>query len=151
MSEQESGLETFRNRVPQWRLSGLVYFVTWRLMASHPPLAPAERALVASTLKHFHGERYRIYAYVVMDDHVHVLVQPLDEYQLSKILHSWKSFTANQLQRKSPRRGSIWQKDNYTHIIRDEEDFFQKAEYILNNPRKRWPDNREYEWAEYIE
>ena len=78
------------------------------------------------------------------------MVQPKPDHQLSKILHSWKSFTAHQLQRESGRNGSIWQKDSYTHIIRDESDFFKKAEYILNNPTKRWPEISKYRWVEWL-
>ena len=51
---------------------------------------------VESALKHFDGERYRLGHYVVMPNHVHALVRPIQGHTLSEILHSWKSFTANQ-------------------------------------------------------
>ena len=32
--------------------------------------------------------------------------------------------------------GKLWQKSYYEHIIRNEEDFREISEYIINNPRK---------------
>jgi REP element-mobilizing transposase RayT len=142
--------QVFKNRLPQWRLAGYAYSVTWRLHPSQAKLAEAERGIVAEALKYHHGQRYRLYAYVVMDDHVHALVQPLSEYKLSTILHTWKSFTAHRLQRESARQGGIWQKDTHTRIVRGEEELHATARYVLDNPRRRWPGLADYPWAEYI-
>jgi len=147
---KEPELHTFRNRLPQWRLTGSVYLVTWRLSENQAPLAPAERSVVVSAIKHFHDQRYRLLAYVVMDNHVHVLVQPLGEVDLSAVLHSWKSFAANRLQREHRRTGSVWQKDSHTRIIRTEDELYESAAYVLDNPRRRWPETASYEWAEYM-
>jgi len=106
--------------------------------------------LVVSTLLHFNRDRYFVFAYVVMNDHVHVLVKPLGDSDMSKVLKGWKSYTANQLPRRFNRKGSIWQKDSYTHIIRDEEDFITKAEYILTNPQRRWADLQKYDWVVWL-
>jgi len=143
-------LRIFRNHLPQWRLTDAVYFITWDLLPRHGELSAAERSFVASTLRHFHRGRYHIYSYVVMNDHVHVLVRPLGQYEMSKVLQGWKSYTANQLQRRFRRKGSLWQKDSYTHIIRDEEDFITKAEYILTNPQRRWPETADYGWVAWL-
>jgi len=75
---------------------------------------------------------------------------PLGEYSLSSILHSWKSYTANQLQRQYNRRGSIWQKDNHQRIIRDLDELMAKAEYVVGNPEKRWPGTKDYAWVEWF-
>lgn len=101
------------------------------------------------TLLHFRGERYRLFAWVVMNDHVHVLFQPLGDFTRSQIMHSWKSFTANQFQRHFGRHGvgSIWQSEGHDHIIRNEQDLYEKWQYILDNPLKRWPDGKDYKWV----
>jgi REP element-mobilizing transposase RayT len=148
--DRSAFLRRFRNRLPQWRLPGSVYFATWHLHSGQLELAPEERQLVVSALLHFNQDRYYIYAFVVMNDHVHVLLKPLENYDFGKILHSWKSFTANQLQRKHRRIGNVWQKDTRTHIIRDEDDFYTKAEYILTTPHRRWPEIPEYEWVAWL-
>lgn len=50
--------------------------------------------VVLRALLHFDGERYRLHAWAIMLNHVHAVVEPLPGRELSKILHSWKSFTA---------------------------------------------------------
>jgi REP element-mobilizing transposase RayT len=86
----------YRRRLPHWRADEAIYFITWRLSKGQPELAPAERELVMSALRHFEGKRYHLDAFVVMNDHVHVLIAAMEPYRLEDIVHSWKSFTANQ-------------------------------------------------------
>src|SRR5690606_3834240 len=99
--------------LPHFDMPQANYFLTWRVAKTQAELAPAERSLVAGAIKHFAGQRYQLHAWVVMNDHVHVLMSPLHEYTRSQILHSWKSFTANQMQRKHGRLGKIWQDEGF--------------------------------------
>lgn len=148
MSEKpESELWIYRRRMPHRRLIGAVYFVTWRLRATQDELSPPERDLVVSTLKHFNCQRYDLTAYVVMPDHVHVLAKPCDQYLLQDLVHSWKSFTAHKLQRQYGRQGRIWQEDYFDRIMRDEAEFLEKAQYVINNPCKIHPHFQEYPWV----
>jgi REP element-mobilizing transposase RayT len=140
-------ISTYRRRLPLWRMSGAVYFVTWRLHPSQSYLTSEEQEVVTSALKHFDGERYELLAYVVMHNHVHVLVSPKGNHRLQDIVFSWKSFTARVLQRKFRRRYSIWQDEYFDRIVQDEAEFIEKAQYILNNPLKTWPDIQEYKWV----
>ena len=86
-------------------------------------------------------------AYVIMPDHVHLLVRPYDRYLLHDLVHSWKSFTAYTLQRQCGRQGKIWQEDYFDRIIRDEAEFLEKTQYILNNPLKIQLPVSEYPWV----
>jgi putative DNA methylase len=140
-------LTIYGKNPPHWRMDGSTYFVTWRLSRSQPELRPEERSLVTKVMKRFAGMRYRLFAYVVMDDHVHVLTTPLEGLSLQGIIHSWKSYSANRLQRNFGRAGRIWQHRYFDRIIRDECELIEKASYILNNPVKRWPEIKEYEWV----
>ena len=47
-------------------------------------------AIVQGTLLHFDGERYRLLAWVVMPNHVHVLIETLEGFALSDVVQSWK-------------------------------------------------------------
>ena len=67
------------------------------------------------------GKRYVIDCFVVMPNHVHVLFKPLGEHSLVDILHSWKSFTANVLNRKMNREGALWMHESFDTIVRDAE------------------------------
>lgn len=144
---QEEEFYAYRRRLPHWRMEGATYFITWRLDEKQSKLTPDERSLVQAALRHFDGERYELLAYVVMDDHVHALINPLGGHRLQDIVHSWKSFTARVLQRTSGRQGRVWQDEYFDRIVRDEAEYIEKATYILNNPWKRWPGIADYPWV----
>ena len=104
---------------------------------------PAVAACVADNLRHFAGERYRLHAWCVMPNHVHVLVEPLDGRQLRELVHSWKSYTAKAANRLLERTGEFWQAEYYDHLIRDVADYQHAVRYIEQNPVKAglrdWP------------
>ena len=141
------GFHFARRNLPHMGEFGACYMVTWRLHAGQAPLTGAERQLVCDALRHFDKERYWLGAYVVMDDHVHAIVQPRGDRELSSILHAWKSFTANRLQRLHRRTGCVWQDESYDRVIRSPDDLVEKASYILTNPVRRWLDTDEYAYA----
>lgn len=123
-----------------------MYFVTWRLHRSQRWLEPDERTMVTLALRHFDGLRYRLLAYVVMDDHVHVICQPLGHH-LEDVIRSWKSFTAYRMQRESGRSRQVWQNEYHDRIIRNGFELRQKVAYVLNNPIRRWPSAVRYSWV----
>jgi REP element-mobilizing transposase RayT len=137
----------YQRNLPHWRQEGAVYFVTWRLHPTCSSLTPDERTKIVRALQYFENERYQLFAYVVMDDHVHVLLQPAENFQLQQIVHSWKSFTAHQLQRENGRLSAVWQSESFDRIVRDEAEWLEKIQYIMNNPLKRWPEQSEYLWV----
>lgn len=97
---------------------------------------PTIANVVAASLRHFHGERYVLGAYVIMPNHVHVLVTPLGEWNLEQILHSWKSYTANEINRALGRTGEVWRHESFDHIVRNEESLQRFADYIRLNPSR---------------
>ncbi len=140
-------LTIYRRKLPHWRMPGAVYFVTWRLAKHQIILTSDERTIVMNGVKHFENQRYALHSYVVMDDHVHFLLLPLDGFSLHKIVHSWKSVTARTLVKKSGRRPPVWQREYFDRIVRDEDELMQKANYIAANPWNRWPCLPEYPWV----
>jgi len=140
-----SELRIYRRRLPHWRLGDAIYCVTWRLDRGLPELDAVERDVVLSSLLHFHRARYLLYAGVVMNDHVHVLFEALGRFQVEELIHTWKSFTANRLQ-KAHRTGRIWQPEYWDRIIRDEREFDEAVGYIVANPYLRWPGIDSYPW-----
>jgi len=93
-------------------------------------------ALVQDALLHFDGERYHLLEWVIMPNHVHVLIEPLQGYRLGDIVHSWKSFTAKEANRILERAGEFWMPDYFDRFIRDEKHLAAVREYIRNNPVK---------------
>src|SRR5436189_1679885 len=97
---------------------------------------PRAAAIVAESLKHFDRQRYLVDGYVVMPNHVHVLFKPLGKNSLADILHSWKSFTAQALNREMNRAGALWMHESFDTIVRDAEHLCACREYIAQNPGK---------------
>jgi REP element-mobilizing transposase RayT len=101
--------------------------------------------IVVNALRHFDEERYRLWAYSVMPNHVHVVLAPLDEHALSPIMHSWKSFTAKAINRLVKRTGPLWQPEYFDHAIRSHQQFERCIAYTLGNHSphvgvRRYPD-----------
>ena len=75
-----------------------------------------------------------------MPNHVHAIVTPIAGYSISEILHSWKSYTANEIHRLLGRTGSLWQKESFDHIVRGPEQLERIERYIHDNPSFLPPD-----------
>jgi putative transposase len=127
-----------RRNLPHLQEPGRVYFLTWRCRDGQM-LAPEERGLVLATLLHYNDDKWKVYAAVILPDHVHVLVQPLPHsgggvYDLAEVVHSVKRFSVYQINKRRSANGSIWQDERYDRIVRDEAEFLEKWNYIRNNP-----------------
>ncbi len=92
--------------------------------------------IVADALKHFDGQRYRLGEWVVMPNHVHVVVTPIGDHSLTDIIQSWKSFTAHEINKNTDSSGQLWQHESYDHIVRSPEQLCHFEQYIHNNPAK---------------
>jgi REP element-mobilizing transposase RayT len=76
---------------------------------------------------------YELHAYVVMANHVHLLIRPL--VHPSRLLKALKGSTAREANRILGRTGEpFWQKESFDHWIRDREEFARIRAYIVNNP-----------------
>lgn len=80
--------------------------------------------------------RYEIGDFVIMPNHVHLLVRPLREWKLGQLVHSWKSFTAHQINKALNRSGSLWMDERFDHLVRNSDSLSKFQSYIINNPLK---------------
>ena len=97
---------------------------------------PACSRIVADALHHFEGERSRLHAWVVMPNHVHLIASLIGEETLPALLHSWKGYTARQINQHLGTTGAFWQKSYFDRIVRDWDHYASCARYIRNNPVK---------------
>ncbi|MBI4581402.1 MAG: transposase [Planctomycetes bacterium] len=95
---------------------------------------PQVGTIVQGALLHFDGRRYDLHGWVIMPNHIHVLVTPRDSFSLPALLHSWKSFTASTANKSLGRRGAFWQDDYFDRYVRSETDFARDMDYIAENP-----------------
>lgn len=90
--------------------------------------------IVEQTLLHFDNEHYQLGDYVIMPNHVHLIVSPNKGQSLSSILKSWKGCSARKVNQHMGQTGSLWMDESFDHIIRDENSFKKLSDYIKNNP-----------------
>jgi type I restriction enzyme R subunit len=105
---------------------------------------PEIRKVLAEALEHFHGERWWIGDYVIMPNHVHLLVQPicgkngaeLRSTALENILGAVKGFVSTHLSKQGIKEGKLWQQENYDRLVRDRVELDVWRKYIRENPSK---------------
>ncbi len=91
--------------------------------------------LVADALRFFVDVRYELRAWVVMPNHVHVVVHPLPGWTLSEILKNWKGYTAREANKLLHLTGQqFWQTESFDHLVRDDEDMHRCCRYTTMNP-----------------
>ena len=128
-----------------------ITFVAWERLE----LNPAARQIVLDSCLFFNGQRYQIYAVVIMPDHVHLLIQPfikknsasillaskssgdreqLEFWTIGSILHSIKSYSAKQIPQAMNHIGKVWQDGRCGRLIKNHNEFNNVWEYIKQNP-----------------
>ncbi len=98
---------------------------------------------IAEALFHFDEKRYRLFAWCIMPNHVHVVFKIFPGHTLAAIMHSWKSFTAKRANEILSSSGTFWQREYYDHLVRDEAELARAVRYVADNPEKanlrHWP------------
>jgi len=107
---------------------------------------PQIAEIIETSLLKFDGERYKLLAWVIMPNHIHLLLRPINDWSLSKILHSFKSFTASEASKVLGRKGRFWMREYFDRYIRDAEHFEKAFRYIENNPVKAGLCEEPSEW-----
>jgi REP element-mobilizing transposase RayT len=97
---------------------------------------PRAAAIVQDALLHLDLLRYRLHAWCVMPNHVHVLATPGQDVSLSSMVHSWKSFTAHAINAELGRKGRLWAEEYFDRVMRNDEQFRTTWAYIEENPIK---------------
>lgn len=82
--------------------------------------------------------RYELGCYVVMPNHLHAIIRPLDPevHPLEEIVGSWKQFSSRRINRCLRTHGELWYEESFDRIIRDEEHLWRVMQYIGRNPVK---------------
>ena len=106
------------------------------------PFPANARNVILQHCVHDDGKRIKLHAAVVMPDHVHLVLTPLrDEqgwpYALSAILKLIKGVSARSVNKLLGSSGPVWQEESFDHVLRSNESFQAKAEYIRQNPVRR--------------
>ena len=103
--------------------------------------------MIIENWQYFNEKKYDLIAYVVMPNHVHILIKIYSNSSISNIVHSWKSYTSKRIKEILSKEAKNaedlefvdkigWQEDYWDRYIRDEVHYFNAVEYIHNNPVK---------------
>ncbi len=157
-AQREDGTYYSRRRLPHFEKPWMIYAVTISTKKDRC-LAPKARTIVLNSLRHFHNQRYELFAACVMPDHVHLLLQPWPKgthnegnivfWPLNELMHSIKSFSAHKINELEKKSGVVWEKEQFDRYIRGDRDLKEKFRYILRNP---WDSgvarqNEDYPWV----
>lgn len=149
----------YRRKLPHWQPAGAALFLTWRLhgslpaqarsfglmdrqldLAEHGPLwlkDPRLAQLVVNSLQFGETELhlYRLRAWVVMANHVHVVLYPEATLAcISKAIKGYSGLQANQILGCAGE--PFWQHESYDHWIRDRYEMERIVRYTEANPLK---------------
>lgn len=116
---------------------------------------PTVAAIVADSIRYRDGKKFRLDAFTIMPNHVHLLIKPLqtslddlDYYSLASIMQSLKGYTAYKCNHLLGRAGEFWAHESYDHYVRSEQEWWRIRHYVVKNPVKaKYVENwRDWEW-----
>ena len=118
-------------------ISNPIFFITTNTDDRRPLLAnePAASILIDEWKSAPKRHGWYIGQYVVMPDHVHFFCSSGHETKnLSEFMKYWKEWTSKRIKRECGVEGRVWQPEFFDHVIRNENSYAQKKEYVFNNP-----------------
>jgi len=110
--------------------------------------APEYARIVADALLHFDRKRYLMGDFVVMPNHVHLLVCLMNQTDVEGQCYSWKKFSAGKINKLLGTSGRFWQEESFDHLVRNPKQFVALRRYIAENPEKA--NLKEGEYVHYV-
>lgn len=95
---------------------------------------PSCASFVETALLYADGERYRLIAWCVMPNHVHVVVEQSEGCPLADIIQSWKSAASHQINTHLKREGRLWRREYFDRFMRDDDHLSATIAYVEDNP-----------------
>lgn len=141
----------YRRKLPHYQSIGKTYFITFSTR-NREVLPPHARDLILETCLTGNGKQYQLEAVVVMPDHAHQVLTPLEDengaISLPEILQEIKSVSAHRINKYLGRKGSWWQQESFDRAMREVENTRGKLEYVLANPVRAGlvSNPRDYRW-----
>lgn len=95
-----------------------------------------EQKIILNQVRQGHDKFYKLFCVVVMPDHVHMIIQPFPDYSLSQIMKGTKGTSSRLMNKLRGTHQNIWQIESFDRIIRNDNEFLEKFNYIVNNAFK---------------
>lgn len=93
------------------------------------------RNIVSQALGYHHDTLYLLHQYVIMPNHVHLILEPLGTHDWQTAIHSVKTFTARAINKARQHNAKVWQRESFDRLIRDQDHYNRVWQYIADNPR----------------
>jgi|CXWL01.1.fsa_nt_gi REP element-mobilizing transposase RayT len=93
-------------------------------------------AMIEENLLRFDGVKYLLLHWVIMSNHIHLLLRLLAGHSLASVMHSIKSYTANQANKILGGNGPFWSVEYYDRYMRNAAHYANTVSYIHRNPVK---------------
>jgi REP element-mobilizing transposase RayT len=120
-------------RLKRLAQSGKAFFVTTNLSRGLPRLVPKEHDLICQAVSQVcRRRRARLSGFVVMPDHLHLLVLLALEDSLSRFVQDLKSGTARRINSRRRTSGAFWQKGFFDRFMRTPQEFLETLDYIVD-------------------
>lgn len=102
---------------------------------------------MAAALHFREGKHYRLLAWCVMPNHVHVVARLFPGQELAKVVKAWKNFSAKAANQTLGRKGRFWQREYYDRLIRNGDELVRAIRYVVENPSKAGLKNWTWVWS----
>ncbi len=137
MTGQPSVGESHRLRLARCSMAGLTYHVTFRTLANDGLHSPQAKTLLIESLRYATSQAwYEVLGFVIMSNHVHLILTIGEAKGLADLLGSIKKWTARRINAASGSHGNLWQDGFHEHALRTEVDLRKAQEYVAHNPVK---------------
>ena len=130
--ERKEYIKRFASKIDKWLDNGYGKCFLKR---------PENRKIVEDALFFYNGTKYHLKAFVVMPNHVHILLQLFENQEMETFVKSIKGYTAKKINQTEHRTGKVWQTESYDHLVRNEDNYKHILKYIQAN-------NKDLAWIE---
>jgi putative transposase len=93
--------------------------------------------MAATILRYRDAGKFQIHEYVVMPDHIHLLVTPSADSSIARLMQSIKGGFSHALCESGSRLNAVWQQRYQERRVRDLDEFASFARYIRENPVRK--------------
>ena len=128
-----------RLRLGRWSGSGRVYFLTTRILNRQDVFRSNSCCeIVFNSIEWLEANgRWEYYCVMIMPDHVHIVAELKQSYKLEQLMHSWKRYSAREINELKGWKGRLWKEGYHDHGIRKEESLWEIILYCYYNPVRK--------------
>jgi REP element-mobilizing transposase RayT len=150
MAHQKLNIRT--GKLPHWELKGALYFVTF-ISSNRTQFCDKAKDIIFEVFTYLDNNKYTLEQLVIMNDHCHCLLTPIDcsnsNTSLRSITHALKGYSARRIKNETKFNcPKVWQRESFDRIVRDKSEFERFFSYIQFNPVKAGLVKRieDYKW-----